>query len=128
MNKEDKQLLLTDLCGRLPHGIYVYHEDYCEDNPEKLDTIHYDSQLGDYGFQCCVDDMDEGYHSIEKIKPYLRPMSSMTKEEEETECYLRTYQARRYADFCNSKHLDYRGLIEKGLAIEAPEGMYKLKQ
>lgn len=117
MTKEEKQLLLIDLCARLPHHVRckVWLKD---DTTEEgfLDLEHnYGNVLQDAFY----------YNKIKDVKPYLRPMSSMTKEEEETECYLRTYQARRYADFCNSKHLDYRGLIEKGLALEAPEDMYK---
>ena len=153
MTQEEKQLLLKDLCARLPYGIYIYHENYDRDNPEKLDTIYCDSQLGDYGFQCCVDNVDEDYHNIEKIKPYLRPMSSMTeKEKEELEDICTMYNGGintnwesfgieilqihpKYGDsFCqdftaldwlNAHHFDYRGLIEKGLALAAPEDMYQ---
>ena len=32
---------------------------------------------------------------------------------------------RKISDWLNAHHLDYRGLIEKGLALEAPEGIYK---
>lgn len=60
-----------------------------------------------------------------KILPYLRSKSSMTKDEEETECYLRTYAKERYADWCYNRHLDIDDLIEKGLALEALEDMYK---
>lgn len=40
MTDEQKKILLQELCCRLLYGIYIYHEDYCEDNPEKLDTMH----------------------------------------------------------------------------------------
>ena len=84
---------------------------------------------------------------LEDCKPYLRPMSSMTEEEKEQLAIIRSedFQLVRQwiknesiketgvpcpvtcgeIDFCNKKHFDYRGLIEKGLALEAPEGMYK---
>lgn len=140
MTPEEKQLLIQELCARLPYGIYIYHEDYCEDNPEKLDTIYCDAQLGDYGFQCCVDDTDEGYHNIEKIKPYLRPMSSMTEEELKEFISFTSqsmhrficeatntdhwYNAYEEEDWLNAHHFDYRDLIRRGLALEAPEGMY----
>lgn len=75
---------------------------------------------------------------IEDIKPYLRRMSSMTEEEKERS---RWYQQdaksdnfilymNRYVEWLDSKHFDWRTdgngktMIEKGLAIEAPEGMY----
>ena len=65
------------------------------------------------------------------IKPYLRPMSSMN-EDEKVEYNKTMFQSERYIscysadiDFLNSHHFDYRGLIKKELALEAPEGMYK---
>ena len=83
-----------------------------------------------------------GYSSydIEEIKPYLRPMSSMTDEEKEhlqslhniitDENYGDGYSPAawdaisEFNDYCNVHHLDNRGLIGKGLALEAPEQMY----
>ena len=63
---------------------------------------------------------------IENVRLYLRPMSSMTEEEE---IYYNTvYTTLKFykkEDWLNAHHFDYRGLIEKGLALEAPEGMYK---
>ena len=72
--------------------------------------------------------------------PYLRPMSSMTEEEKEklqslhdiisNENYGDGYSPSawdaitEWEDYCNSRHLDYRGLIPMGLALVAPEGMY----
>lgn len=88
-------------------------------------------------------------YTIEEFKPYLRPMSSMTEEErEELSDYLcekvmsnkigitippNPTQGKGIPfiwmgdclDWLNAHHFDYRGLIEKGLALEAPEGMYK---
>ena len=68
-----------------------------------------------------------------QIKPYLRPMSSMTEEEKKEERKLwdivtttRNDLHYLYTDFLVSHHFDYRGLIPMGLALEAPEGMYKV--
>ena len=63
------------------------------------------------------------------VKPYLRPMSSMT-EEEKLEYVIawdsrQPYLPTEAMDWLNEYHFDYRDLIEKGLALEAPEGMYK---
>lgn len=82
------------------------------------------------------------YDDIEKIKPYLRPMSSMTEDEKLD--YIALGDIKRYTnpqfayliseqlDYLNARHFDYRidpstgkTLIESNLAIEAPEGMYK---
>lgn len=62
------------------------------------------------------------------IKPYLRPLSSMTEEEKEEYQAFFNYDGveypEEYIDWLNAHHFDYRGLIEKGLALEAHEGMY----
>lgn len=78
------------------------------------------------------------YSSIDDVKPYLRPMSSMTKEEKEeytSYCFEQPFLQKGKTpnlgsvpmciDWLFSHHFDIRGLIEKGLAFEAPEGMYK---
>ena len=116
MTQEEKQLLLKDLCARLPYGIkykdpHGYKKTLEIWSPEfhtALNTILYDG----------------------KPSLYLRPMSSMTEEEGDW-CNLLLYHKEDtlgYYDYLNSIHVDYRGLIEMGLAIEAPEGMYDTKQ
>jgi hypothetical protein len=71
----------------------------------------------------------EHIYNIEDIKPYLRPMSSMTKEEmAKYHSYCDSYYDIYFdtvasIDWLNKHHFDYRHLIEKGLAIEASEGM-----
>lgn len=126
MKQEDKQLLLVDLCARLPHHVRckVWLKDSTtEEGP--LDLQHnYGDVLRDAFY----------YNKIKDIKPYLRPMSSMTLEELEeyrrfsdhirdAECKIHIANYKQI-DWLNAHHFDYRGLIEKGLAIEAPEGMY----
>lgn len=115
MNKKDKELLLKDLCARLPYGVIV-------EDRNGTHTLNYGNT--------------ELY--TEHIKPYLRPLSSMTKEEYEELKEISPYYgfapfkyiydwAPNYEmiDWLNAHHFDYRGLIEKGLAIEAPSDMYK---
>ena len=77
-----------------------------------------------YG-EVSVDDGTTNLYSVEDVKPYLRPMSSMTEEEYQEFGYDVLRYTPRELDWLNEHHFDYRGLIEKGLAIEAPEGMYK---
>ena len=114
MTQEEKQLLLKDICARIPYRVKFQGED---SNVYTLDAANY--------FALQVEDM--------VFKPYLRPMSSMTEEESEeyrTECkkvLLMRYRVNSHypvTDWLNVHHFDYRGLIEKGLAREAPEGMY----
>ncbi len=77
-------------------------------------------------------ELDEFSHFLEysegkEFKPYLRPMSSMTKEELKEYENARDdwYDDLKTYDWLLAHHFDYRGLIEKGLALEAPERMYK---
>ena len=68
-------------------------------------------------------------HGVENIRPYLRRMESMTEEEEiyyNTVYTTLTFYEKE--DWLNGHHFDYRGLIEKGLALEAPEWMYNKEE
>ena len=124
MNREDKELLLKDLCARLPYKVKVN------------EAIHGDFTLigltNERGFTTCE---IEGCHNdfpIENIKPYLFPMSSMTEEEQRTldsmcngvEMVGRLSGLKMFDkafNWLNENHFDYRGLIEKGLAMDATD-------
>lgn len=121
MTQEDKELLLKDLCARLPYDVYadIVWEDGIVRNEAFINT-------GVIRDLICDD--------IKSIKPYLRLMSSMTNEERQE--YYKLHDNLKYAegsfytpdifDWLTSRHFDYRGLIKKGLALEAPEGMYEI--
>lgn len=119
MTQEEKQLLLQDLCARLPYGVKLrYVEDLVskkESHTITLNTIYLEHIING--------DAD--------IKPYLRPMTSMTDEEFKTYEYfldedgLIDCSVDVYVDWLLERHFDFRGLIPKGLALEAPEGLYK---
>ena len=120
MTREEKQLLFKDLCGRLPYGVVVRCTDSDTDYKCFLttDILH---------------EIQNGYEYYD-YRPYLRPMSSMTEEERvEFERLSFVYDtsdgsmlfSEKGLDWLNAHHFDYRGLIEKGLALEAPEDMYK---
>lgn len=131
MTQQDKDLLLRDLSARLPYGVKVQVE---YDAEEFGKTIEIDeiTMIDKYGKEILLYHAGE-YFSIEELKPYLRPMSSMTVEErEEYQKFLfpcPDYDGRvvvgvyhrdlyKVYDWLNAHHFDYRGLIEKGLAIE----------
>ena len=127
MTQEDKELLLKDLCARLPYGVkieltwWVMDEGTCMSTtlePDHIDQIRND-ELGDV-----------------EIKSYLFPMSSMTEEQKKEYNLLQNFVPIYYygfdimvdkelydtwesIDYLNAHHFDYRGLIEKGLAIDA---------
>lgn len=131
MTNEEKQLLLTDLCARLPYNVVVRCTDSDTDYKCFLttDILH---------------EIQNGYEYYD-YKPYLRPLSSITEEEKEDykhvvgpiiydedsnliigfEC--NTFeQFVLFENWLNTHYFDYRGLIEKGLALEAYEGMYEI--
>jgi hypothetical protein len=160
MIQEDKTLLLKDLCARLPYGVKYCRDSWNYEWDQEMSVVE------------VLEDIDkEGYinyhkvYKVDDIKPYLRPLSSITKEEElhiklnlgfylhdgvfdnvdifttsgiydrdgnyyppeKCRCTVQItiYKVLEFLHYLHSHHFDYRGLIEKGLALEAPEGMYK---
>ena len=144
MTQEDKELLLKDLCARLPYGVKV-------NNEIQGDFVIY-GVCENYIFARTT--TSHADFRIENIKPYLFPLSSMT-EEGILELYKITYDTwyndslyykkeewikfrdsiknnnlcfktciwlsdiNKVMDCLLKNHFDYRGLIEKGLAIDA---------
>ena len=130
MKTEEKQLLLKDLCSRLPYRVKVHIIDETG------------AEIDDELTTSTISHLDRWI-----VKPYLRPISSMTKKEDEDICHILRdefyadvdgalcakddrYRTRldlieSYIDWLNSHHFDYRGLIEKGLALKAPKDMYE---
>jgi len=129
MAQEDKKLLLIDLCARLTYRTMVKCiTDYRHEFDEELSELHI---MNFYQFD---------------VKPYLRPMSSITEEElhelqeilgpgieirgnlidilDSSIHVFSLLELQAVFDWLNAHHFDYRGLIKKGLAVEAPEGMY----
>ena len=117
MTQEEKELLLKDLSVRLPYGVKIY----C--NEDIVMTLR---QIDENCFCECWENEDFKCHS-RWMFPYLRPMSSMTEEEENEYNSLNVYENGMFPhteeafDWLNAHHFDYRGLIEKGLAIEVTE-------
>ena len=123
MTQEEKELLLKDLYARLLYSTRI-HITHPSNNHIELDdwlTIGTIDNLSWFG----------------SVKPYLRPMSSMTEEERQEYFVLShrdndiednrimTDEAIMLIDWLNAHHFDFHELINKGLALEAPEGMYK---
>ena len=124
----DKELLLQDICCRLPYEVNVnVNSEYLS---EELIKSGYDKPLVVYGVTAdgsisfTLDKFLMEYSMpILSIKPYLFPLSSMTEEQKKEEyeiCkyYLNGYES-KLIDFYHKNHLDYRGLISKELAIDA---------
>ena len=124
MNQEDKDLLFVDLCARLPYHVKV--KVWLEDGDTEEGFLDLEYNYADVLLDAFY------YNKIKKIKPYLRPMSSMTEEEkiesldfawEDDYGRLASYNENipKYINWLNAHHFDYRGLIERGLAIEVTE-------
>ena len=118
MTQEQKDLLLKDLCARLPYGVKVKFE-YVIISPAKIIGIN------KFFIEC-----EDISADIEDIKPYLFPLSSMTEEQKKEfdismdMGYAAAYNAEincanRMIDFFHKHHIDYRGLIPMGLANDA---------
>ena len=134
MTQEDKDLLLKDIFGRIPYGIKCSYLDI-----EFNDTTHGNLESFEYDDDKDVIFVIDGIGIYSKhVKPYLFPLSSMTEEKlkrindahhkdvkfimnmmkQEVEYGTDIIVTHEVVDWCNQNHFDYRGLIEKGLAID----------
>ena len=130
MTQEDKELLLKDLCARLDTNLVcsIYRiDDYGVGYRDEILSGYCKGDIWDefyFGDDCGI-----GIDNVSKIKPYLFPLSSMT-EEQKAELMELMYKVDTpfgaifsenidYFDWLNKNHFDYRGLIEKGLALDA---------
>ena len=123
MNKEDRVLLVQDIMSRIPYNVKFYldgmmgstHHVYCRPR-------YVGNDIDDY--ICELDFFNDGnFIDIEHFKPILYPMQSMTEEQKKEEyeiCkgYLIGYES-KLIEFYRRNHIDYHGLIPKGLAKDA---------
>lgn len=146
MKQEEKEFLLKDLCARLPYGVKVLNISEVVNEVCEVDSILTSRKYKDKIFVFLTVPNDSIMAGIEMVKPYLRPMSSMTKDEKEelVDFGLAYWDNGKYTDedgntiiyggknfqllpdietydWLNKNHFDYRGLIPKGLAIEVTE-------
>lgn len=134
MTEKQKDLFVRDLCARLPYGVRIHS--YCLFDQDSVDPLY---SLRECNGKIKVNDL----YYIEEIKPYLFPMSSMTKEQEKDIFDNGNFYIDRRNSLCrfpkheddydfvtmedcleifnkfNKYHIDFRGLIPMGLAIDA---------
>ena len=133
MINEDKELLLKDLCARLPYKVKVSTFTYNKISGEELDSIETLYSIDSDGYITTY----ECDTSRPICKPYLFPLSSMTEEQkkeynfwkhEVPVCHyeygdiveeVELYDSPESFDYLIANHFDYYGLIPKGLAIDA---------
>ena len=125
MTQEQKDLLLKDIYARLPYDVKVLYEEQIYKISEVSICNETITIYGERGYSIEVE--------IQKVKPYLFPLSSMTENQKKEldgtliELELKALDdeiphhkvAEFEVDFYNKHHLDWRGLIPKGLAIDA---------
>ena len=123
MTQEEKELLLKDLCARLPYETLIS----IDGNRYRMAEVR-NALIGIDTYKTTIDNCN-----IEQVKPYLFPLSSMTEEQEEKfhdeliELELKALSdeishievAKFEIDYYLKNHFDYRGLIPMGLAIDA---------
>ena len=146
MTQEDKQLLLKDLSARLPYGVKCIVTKSRTEEGQKGDV----GKIGWVSLEGvdCIGGREPFFSEFGNFKPYLIPLSSMTEEQKKYitdrwgindefdfeinpdwgEYFVELGDIVDFIDWLNKNHFDYRGLIEKGLAIEAPKDMYKNQQ
>lgn len=138
MTQEEKELLLSDILGRLQYEVKAHYKYY--DFLGETEQLVSEDDAVIIGINTTLGNpiqIDEYYVEVEYIKPYLRLMSSMSEEEEKEYCNFLdgehsnpndlVWLATNITEWLNKKMFDYRGLIPKGFALEAKEGMYKVK-
>lgn len=120
MTLEDKELLLKDLCARLPYGVVIHFDEKTDQDDERLYGMR------ENGGKLLINDA----FYIEEIKPYLFPLSSMTKEQKKEYAHILVMSSNLACsqligettqDWFNKNHFDYRGLIPMGLAEDATD-------
>ena len=123
MKQEDKELLLRDLCARLPYGVVIQTWYGKRINIKCISVNVYTNAV-----ELDIPEDDDAKVFIDNVKPYLFPLSSMTEEQKEEFAHvivtcgtigssLLTHMS--VEDWLNKNHFDYRGLIPMNLAIDA---------
>ena len=135
MTKEETELLVKDLSARIAYGVMLK----TPSGNGYLSDIHH--TISDWRIGVEVTTTKRCVYSIDEVKPYLRSFDSIEMEESdrieemvfpmetwdgEMPAVVKVYDAPKLLDYYDRIMVDYRDLIEKGLAIEAPEGMYDL--
>ena len=115
MLQNKKDLLLKDLCARLPYGVKVLYDNQVKEL-QYIEAVYDEVKLLDYTLNYTV--------GIDEIKPYLFPLSSMTEEQKSQYSFFLTriidgYDSSLLIDWFNKNHFDYRGLIPMGIANDA---------
>ena len=129
MTQEQKDLLLKDLCARLPYGVVLeqtYKVTVIATNTEEVLTrkieLYSINTLDDMTVSGIHNDGEEEICFFEEVKPYLFPLSSMTEEQKTSHNFLKHSAYAnpvKLVDWYNKNHFDYRGLIPMGSAIDA---------
>ena len=147
MTQEDKELLLKDLCARLPYeikGIRIYKPEEVVTLNEIIPRCKMNPNIENGSFCELGFDKISDFCTITEFKPYLFPISSLTEEQRNNICDLlfdtqnkfspygeintkgcdnlfisSVKQSNVLINYCLTNHLDINGLIEKGLAIDA---------
>ena len=123
MTQEHKELLLIDICARLPYKVKISIPELVT-NKKQVETLNEIFKGKDNLYR-----VNDSGILIEYIKPYLFPLSSMTEEQkmflkQQNWCIAISTSGTvettiEGIDWLNKNHFDYRGLIESGLAIDA---------
>ena len=132
LNEQEETLVLNDICARLIHGVKIAKVDIMTEEVQgayEVISVNKDRKTVAFDTPDCV---IHCYRNMEMVKPYLRPLTSMTDDERKeyndiVKNIIDFYDCPKSEDVCffivlidwlNVHHFDYRGLIERGLAIK----------
>lgn len=136
MTQNEIDIIKREVAARLPYGLLVNYDLGNSYPYPKIGHVYLWHDNGFCGIEM-VDDYRDNWFAMsrwhtaswDEIKPYLRPMTSMTEDEKteyKTLCDALLDTGISYlSDWLNGHMFDYRGLIVRHLALVAPDGMYK---
>ena len=123
MTQEQKDLLIKDLCARLPHGVKIKTSYNKIDEPVELRSINPINGTFDIGNNSVL--ISGLNFDTYECKPYLLPLPNMTEEHKEDfyqafeEGLTKKFMVHEIIfSWCDKNHFDIRGLIPMGLAID----------
>lgn len=136
MTQEEKDLIIKDLSARLLYKVKFPFNLWDKEKQEEVNAVCTIYSVNTDGY--CEALEESGHIPLDVVKPYLRPMGTMTDEEKEelvSKHIKLVFEDKNYNpetvavdidgfDWLNKKMFDFRGLIPKGLANVAPDGMY----
>ena len=130
---DEKNLLVQDLCSRLPHGVYIKHMPTgIIGKLNNINVVHiYNDTNSVQEVEASIAFLGEDHIDVTYFRPYLYPISKIADLNIISAKEFTQLSGKDLIDWYNANHIDYhtddegKTMIELGLALEAPDDMYK---